>query len=139
MKNTEPTIKTLDTDVKGLKTTTQHLEKDVGQLKADVGVLKSDVRELKTDVKMVITRFDSLMDFLRKNMVTHSDLALMEERFDKKYAKQESLDQLSKSFDDFAKKTLLERQENKIRNHRIDKMEGWIGIASKKIKVPYKN
>ena len=139
MKNIVPTISEVMSKVTNLDQKVANLDDKVNKLDGKVSSLDSKVSGLDSKVSNLDSKFDKLMKFLREHMVTRTDLVLLEERFDRKYAKQESLDQLSKSFDDFAKETLLERQENKIKNHRIEKMESWIEIASKKIKVPYKN
>lgn len=79
------------------------------------------------------------MDFMREHLVTRADLALLEERFDEKYAKQESLDKLFKSFDKFAKETRQEREENTTKNYRLDRLENWAETAAEKIKIPFKS
>ncbi|MCC7356114.1 MAG: hypothetical protein IT410_00660 [Candidatus Doudnabacteria bacterium] len=144
MRNTEPTIKTLDkdvqglktdvhglkTEVRGLKTTTQHLEKDVR-------VLKTDFKEMKADLKKMGLKLDNVMDFMMKHLVTRTDLVLFEERLDKKFAKQETLDKLYNSFDNFAKETLKEREAHSVQNYRLKNLELWAKTTGVKIDLPY--
>lgn len=76
-----------------------------------------------------------LMDFMREHLVTRAEFAVLVSKVSGQGRK---MDRLYNSFDKFSKETLQERQENKIRSYRLDRLETWVETAAKKINIPYK-
>ncbi len=138
MENTEPTIKTLGKDVGVLKLDVGELKSDVKGLKVTVDGLKVTTENIQKDLTDLKITVSDIKNFMREHLVTRTDLVLFEERLDKKFAKQETLDKLYNSFDNFAKETLKEREEHSVKNYRLKNLELWAEKTGIKIDLPYK-
>jgi hypothetical protein len=95
-------------------------------------------QDLKNEFNRIDQRFDSLLDFMRRNVPIKEELTLELEKLRSEVATKDELRILTNSIDTYAKIAKDYFQEVTVMGARVSRMEAWIQSTAAKLGVEYK-